>query len=142
MEGCFALLRFAYVIVIYCMWAPDTSKSIVMQVSTQPVVVTIVDRPYRVGRHILNVQDLQARVMLKWPDAVVQVVHIEGLDLKQQISLFHSTSILVWTHGAAMADLLFLPQVLPSALLVSAISHLQCRSIFTFWIQQSWVRPA
>lgn len=97
-----------------------------MQASTQPVVVTIVDRPYRVGRHILNVQDLQARVMLKWPDAVVQVVHIEGLDLKQQITLFQNTSILVWTHGAAMADLLFLPQVpppppLPPALLVSPL---------------------
>ena len=82
-----------------------------LQASAKPVVVTIVDRPYRAGRHILNVQDLQVCVMAKWTDAVVQVVHIEGLDLKQQIALFQHTSILIWTHGAAMADLLFLPQV-------------------------------
>lgn len=84
-----------------------------VQASTKPVVVTMVDRPYRAGRHILNIQDLQARVTGKWPHAVVQVVHIEGLDLKQQIALFQHTSILIWTHGAAMADLLFLPQVPP-----------------------------
>lgn len=82
-----------------------------LQASAKPVVVTIVDRPYRAGRHILNVQDLQVCVMAKWTDAVVQVVHIEGMDLKQQIALFQHTSILIWTHGAAMADLLFLPQV-------------------------------
>lgn len=112
-----------------------------MQASTQPVVVTIVDRPYRVGRHILNVQDLQARVMLKWPDAVVQVVHIEGLDLKQQITLFHSTSILVWTHGAAMADLLFLPQVPPPA--AACVRHFSSTvSQHLYILQQSWVGPA
>ena len=88
-----------------------------VQAPIKPPVVTIVDRPYKVGRHILNVQELQARIMAKWSDAVVRVVHIEGMDLKQQIALFQHTSIVIWTHGAAMADLLFLPKVLPPSII-------------------------
>ena len=82
-----------------------------VQASQSPLTVTIVDRSYRAGRHILNIRELQARVLAKWPGSVVQVVHVEGLDLKHQIAVFQHTSILIWTHGAAMADLLFLPQV-------------------------------
>ena len=126
LEGCPALSVRSH-LCNWCYICPSATKHRrdVVQASTKPVVVTIVDRPYRAGRHILNVQDLQARVMGKWPDAVVQVVHIEGLDLKQQIALFQHTSILIWTHGAAMADLLFLPQVpLPISVTASlCISH-------------------
>jgi len=93
-----------------------------LQASQKPLTVTIVDRPYKAGRHILNVQELQARILAKWPGSVVRVMHIEGLDLKQQIALFQHTSILIWTHGAAMADLLFLPQVV----LLFCMSHLAC----------------
>lgn len=82
-----------------------------------PLTVTIVDRPYKAGRHILNVQELQTKIKAKWADSVVRVVHVEGMDLRQQIALFQHTSILIWTHGAAMADLLFLPQVLHTTLL-------------------------
>lgn len=82
-----------------------------------PLTVTIVDRPYKAGRHILNVQELQNKIKAKWADSVVRVVHVEGMDLRQQIALFQHTSILIWTHGAAMADLLFLPQVASLALM-------------------------
>lgn len=82
-----------------------------VQASQSPLTVTIVDRVYKAGRHILNIRELQARVLAKWPGSVVQVVHVEGLNLNQQIAVFQHTSILIWTHGAAMADLLFLPQV-------------------------------
>ena len=70
------------------------------------------DRPYEAGRHILNVQELESKIRGKWPGSLVRVEHVEGMDLRQQIALFQHTSILIWTHGAAMADLLFLPQVL------------------------------
>ena len=42
---------------------------------------------------------------------MVQAVQMDGLTLQQQMALFQNTSVLIWTHGAAMADLLFLPQV-------------------------------
>ena len=90
---------------------------LVAQAPVDPLTVTIVDRPYKAGRHILNVQELQTKIKAKWADSVVRVVHIEGMDLRQQIALFQHTSILIWTHGAAMADLLFLPQVLYIVLL-------------------------
>ncbi|KAL0039375.1 hypothetical protein WJX79_005487 [Trebouxia sp. C0005] len=89
-----------------CLAAPfDTAVA-----SQKPVRVTIVNRSYKAGRHLLNAGELQARILGKWAHSVVQVVDLQGLDLHQQIALFQQTSILIWTHGAAMADLLFLPQ--------------------------------
>ena len=69
------------------------------------------NRSYKAGRHLLNAGEVQARILEKWAHSVVQVVDLQGLDLRHQIALFQQTSILIWTHGAAMADLLFLPQV-------------------------------
>ncbi len=82
-----------------------------LQASQTPVRVTIVNRSYKAGRHLLNAGEVQARILQKWAHSVVQVVDLQGLDLHHQIALFQQTSILIWTHGAAMADLLFLPQV-------------------------------
>ena len=82
-----------------------------LQASKKPVRVTIVNRSYKAGRHLLNAGEVQARILQKWAHSVVQVVDLQGLDLHHQIALFQQTSILIWTHGAAMADLLFLPQV-------------------------------
>lgn len=94
-----------------------------------PLTVTIVDRPYKAGRHILNVQELQNKIKAKWADSVVRVVHVEGMDLRQQIALFQHTSILIWTHGAAMADLLFLPQVANLALMQISKQKFQLKSV-------------
>lgn len=69
------------------------------------------DRPYTAGRHILNLPGLISRIRHKWAGSVVQAVQMDGLTLQQQMGLFQNTSVLIWTHGAAMADLLFLPQV-------------------------------
>ena len=69
------------------------------------------NRSYKAGRHLLNAGEVQACILQKWAHSVVQVVDLQGLDLRHQIALFQQTSILIWTHGAAMADLLFLPQV-------------------------------
>ena len=37
-----------------------------LQASIAPLTVTIVDRPYKAGRHILNVQELQSNIKAKW----------------------------------------------------------------------------
>lgn len=92
-----------------------------LQASFKPLTVTIVDRPYEAGRHILNVQELESKIRGKWPGSQVSVEHVEGMNLRQQIALFQHTSILIWTHGAAMADLLFLPQVLQAFALPKAL---------------------
>lgn len=104
----------------------------IWQVSKNPLRVTIVNRPYKAGRHILNVQELQAKVLAKWPGSVVRVVHIEQLDLMQQIALLQQTSLLIWTHGAAMADLLFLPQVISVSVLHQSKCNRQNNITTTF----------
>lgn len=93
------------------------------------------NRSYKAGRHMLNAGELQSRILGKWADNVVQVVDLQGLDLRHQIALFQQTSILIWTHGAAMADLLFLPQVqlasnLPAKhVIVEIASSIPCAGI-------------
>ena len=106
-----------------------------LQASQKPVRVTIVNRSYKAGRHLLNAGEVQARIFSKWAHSVVQVVDLQGLDLPHQIALFQQTSILIWTHGAAMADLLFLPQVhqasnLPAKhVIVETASSIPCATL-------------
>ena len=97
--------------VLNCAVSPAQRVLSCMQVKQSPLTVTIVNRPYTAGRQILNDQDLQDHIRRKWPGSIVNIAQIEGLDLKQQIALFQNTSIMIGSHGAAMADLFFLPQV-------------------------------
>ncbi len=131
-----------------------------LQASQTPVRVTIVNRSYKAGRHLLNAGEVQARILQKWAHSVVQVVDLQGLDLHHQIALFQQTSILIWTHGAAMADLLFLPQVqqasnlaakhviletgssisIPCASLSACRASSCCFADFDLHVQVAWTR--
>lgn len=115
--------------------------------SQKPVRVTIVNRSYKAGRHLLNAGELQARILGKWAHSVVQIVDLQGLDLHHQLALFQQTSILIWTHGAAMADLLFLPQGAGAIELIpwphAEQAHEWAHSIaadFDLHVQVAWTR--
>lgn len=39
----------------------------------------------------------------------VQLAVVEGMSMQQQAQLYNDATILLWLHGAAMANLVFLP---------------------------------
>lgn len=39
----------------------------------------------------------------------VSLVALDGLSMQQQAALYNDATVLMWLHGAAMANLIFLP---------------------------------
>ena len=43
--------------------------------------------------------------------AVCRVVYMEPLSFKEQIKVYASSQVLIMTHGAALVNILFMPEV-------------------------------
>ena len=65
---CFSLFCFFLFCFFFCFFfLPLLEAAVVgVQASIAPLTVTIVDRPYKAGRHILNVQELQTNIKTKF----------------------------------------------------------------------------
>ena len=76
-----------------------------------PVTVTIIDRRLTSRRHILNIEQIQAHLVERFPEAQVAVKYAEDMDLRDQIQAASTASVFVVMHGAALANFIFLSQV-------------------------------
>lgn len=74
--------------------------------------VTIVNRGDDVGRHFLNARMTIRRIWQNFPDdlAYVRVMRPDELALPDALAIMASSSIVIGTHGAATANLMFLPK--------------------------------
>lgn len=43
------------------------------------------------------------------PNVEVQLAVLEGMSMQKQAALYNDATVLLWLHGAAMANLVFLP---------------------------------
>ena len=46
-----------------------------------------------------------------WCCSVCRVVYMEPLSFKEQIKVYASSQVLIMTHGAALVNILFMPEV-------------------------------
>ncbi|KAL0019010.1 hypothetical protein WJX79_009020 [Trebouxia sp. C0005] len=77
-----------------------------------PYDVTIVNRAYHKGRHIVNVKEVAEGITAMDHVKSTRVVYMEPLTFKQQIQVYADSQVLVMTHGAALINILFMPKVL------------------------------
>lgn len=76
--------------------------------------VVVIDRHYsdRSGRAVLNMRQVVKRMVKRYechPHVEIQLAIVEGLSMQQQAALYNNATVLLWLHGAAMANLIFLP---------------------------------
>ena len=79
-------------------------------VQSSPPTIVVIDRQWNASRHIINVNHVMATLKLHYPTARVELHYLEGLNLKQQALIYNRASIVLWVHGASMANLIFLPR--------------------------------
>lgn len=75
-----------------------------------PYDVTIVNRDYHKGRHIVNVKEVAEGIAAMDHVKSTRVVYMEPLTFKQQIQVYADSQVLVMTHGAALINILFMPK--------------------------------
>lgn len=81
-----------------------------MSVQSSPPTIVVIDRQWNASRHIVNVNHVMATLKWHYPTARVELHYLEGLNLKQQALIYNRASIVLWAHGASMANLIFLPR--------------------------------
>ena len=79
-------------------------------VQSSPPTIVVIDRQWNASRHIINVNHVMATLKMHYPTARVELHYLEGLNLKQQALIYNKASIVLWVHGASMANLIFLPR--------------------------------
>lgn len=79
-------------------------------VQSSPPTIVVIDRQWNASRHIINVNHVMATLKAHYPTAHVELHYLEGLNLKQQALIYNRASIVLWVHGASMANLIFLPR--------------------------------
>lgn len=80
------------------------------QVTTNPLTITVIDRQWNASRHIINIDQVMLTLKANYPRARVELHYLENLTLKQQAEIYNRASIVMWVHGASMANLIFLPR--------------------------------
>lgn len=93
-----------------------------VQVSSPTIIV--IDRAWNASRHIVNVNYVMSSLERHYPQARVELHYLEHLSLKQQAVIYNKASIVMWVHGASMANLIFLPRQ-AAALHVVPRPHIQ-----------------
>lgn len=76
--------------------------------ATTPTNVTIVNRQYHAGRHIVNTEDITNNIQGLQEFANCRVVNVEKMSLAEQVKLYRDAQILVMTHGASIANIMFM----------------------------------
>lgn len=79
-------------------------------VHASPPTIVVIDRQWNASRHIININHVMATLKWHYPTAHVELHYLEGLNLKQQALIYNRASIVLWVHGASMANLIFLPR--------------------------------
>lgn len=79
-------------------------------VQASPPTIVVIDRQWNASRHIININHVMATLKSHYPNARVELHYLEGLNLKQQAMIYNRASIVLWVHGASMANLIFLPR--------------------------------
>lgn len=79
-------------------------------VEVSPPTIVVIDREWNASRHIININHVMATLKHQYPKARVELHYLESLNLKQQAVIYNRASIVMWVHGASMANLIFLPR--------------------------------
>ena len=79
-------------------------------VQISPPTIVVIDREWNASRHINNINHVITTLKHEYPQALVELHYLEGLTLKQQAVIYNRASIVMWVHGASMANLIFLPR--------------------------------
>lgn len=79
------------------------------KVSVNPINVVIIDRAYGGGRTFLNVDQMVKLVQDKYPTVQVQLRYLENSTVEEAAGTFDDATVVIWQHGAAMTNLVFLP---------------------------------
>ena len=80
------------------------------QVTADPLTIVVIDRQWNASRHIINIDQVILGLKRQYPRAHVELHYLEGLSLRQQALIYNRASIVMWVHGASMANLIFLPR--------------------------------
>lgn len=75
-----------------------------------PYKVTIVNRQYHKGRHMVNSLDIAQRIEELPQVQSTRIVYMEPLPFKEQIKVYASSQVLIMTHGAALVNIMFMPE--------------------------------
>lgn len=75
-----------------------------------PFQVTIVNRAYHAGRHMVNSVEVAQKLQEMPQVSSTRVVYMEPLSFKEQIKVYASSQVLIMTHGAALVNILFMPE--------------------------------
>ncbi|KAA6423379.1 MAG: hypothetical protein FRX49_06831 [Trebouxia sp. A1-2] len=102
----------------------NVSHSPLRLYSTRPYKVTIVNREYHAGRHIVNTEDIAREVnameqclgagALRLEQSLFEihaqsrVAQLEDLTFKQQMVVYAESQVVIMTHGAALGNVLFM----------------------------------
>ncbi len=79
-------------------------------VQASPPTIVVIDREWNASRHIININHVMTTLKHQYPRANVELHYLETLNLKQQAVIYNRASIVMWVHGASMANLIFLPR--------------------------------
>ena len=79
-------------------------------VQASPPTIIVIDRAWNASRHIVNINHVMSTLEHHYPQAHVELHYLEHLSLKQQAVIYNKASIVMWVHGASMANLIFLPR--------------------------------
>ena len=79
-------------------------------VHASPPTIIVIDREWNASRHIVNINHVMSTLEHHYPQANVELHYLEHLSLKQQAVIYNKASIVMWVHGASMANLIFLPK--------------------------------
>ncbi|KAL0051177.1 hypothetical protein WJX82_003128 [Trebouxia sp. C0006] len=73
-----------------------------------PYKVTIVNRRYASGRHMINSVTVAKNIRRMEHVASVRVIYLEDMSLKQQAQVYMHSHIIIFTHGAACGNVIFM----------------------------------
>lgn len=73
-----------------------------------PYKVTIVNRRYASGRHMINSVTVAKNIKRMEHVAAVRVIYLEDMSLKQQAQVYMHSHIVIFTHGAACGNVIFM----------------------------------
>ncbi|KAK9812263.1 hypothetical protein WJX73_008624 [Symbiochloris irregularis] len=90
-----------------CAGAP----TLVVQASDR-LNISIVNRGDGAGRHMLNVQETRSRILSDFAQEIdrVRIIRPEELDFAEQLRAYATSSVIITTHSAANANLMFIPK--------------------------------
>ncbi|KAA6419671.1 MAG: hypothetical protein FRX49_10395 [Trebouxia sp. A1-2] len=75
-----------------------------------PYKVTIVNRQYHKGRHMVNSLEIAQKIEEMPEVQSTRIVYMEPLPFKEQIKVYASSQVLLMTHGAALVNIMFMPK--------------------------------